>query len=635
MSIFASASVQADASMIETFTEHPQFQQLKISPDGRYLAATVPVEGVNRLVFLDISNIDMPTQAGVLAPPSGESVAQVWWVNDERVVFTTSEVRGALELPRPTGRILAVNHDGKKRKEIWSLADYKKYPAIIDTIKDDDDHIVISHVGMNRESPIIERLNVYNGRTGRIAVSPLERGGVLLDSEQNVRVAVGRDQNLELQVMYRSRAGGKWQTLDNPLKGELAPVGVLGDDRTALFVSDASDTMGIHSMDLTSGELSPVAVHPKVEAGALLWSRDGNELIGVEFLSGKPEVTLTNADHVDNETWQRLLATFEGMHVRITSSTADGRIVIIQTSSDRQPATWYHYDTEAGRLKFLVSAHPDIDPDKMAPTESHWVTARDGTEIQVYVTKSSAADDGPSPTIMNIHGGPHGIRDSWAFQAEVQMLAYFGYTVIQPNYRGSGGFGHDFLESGYRKWYAEMQDDITDVTLWAFEQGIADEDKTCIYGGSYGGFAALAGLTKEPELYACGFAFAGVFDLELMYERGDTTESKMGRSYLETYLGSDTTDLRQRSPINHVQKIKAPLFIAHGKEDVRAHVEHFYALRRRLDAAGIPYQQLLVDREGHGFYNVENRALYARELLSFFDQHIGTRSEPAVVRQED
>jgi dipeptidyl aminopeptidase/acylaminoacyl peptidase len=311
------------------------------------------------------------------------------------------------------------------------------------------------------------------------------------------------------------------------------------------------------------------------------------------------------------------------MHVRITSITRDLSVAIVATVSDRQPPVYYVFDIENRQLNFLVASRPGIDPDAMAATETFRIEARDGLEFQLYVTRPVGSGDEALPTVMYIHGGPHGPRDEWAFQSETQMLANRGYAVIQPNYRGSGGFGETFEETGYRKWYAEMQDDITDATLWAINEGIADPNRICIYGASYGGFATLAGITREPDLYACGFAFVGVYDLELMRQYGDIQERKSGRNYLDLALGDDPEDLKARSPINFVGNIKAPLYIAHGKEDVRAHVQNFYQLRDRLDAENIPYQQLLVEKEGHGFYKMENRILYANELLQFFDKTIG------------
>ena len=609
---------------VEDFVAHPKYRNLQISPDGRHLAVIAPVDGINHLVFLNIDNIDNPKQVGVLAAPRREEVASVLWVNNERVIAQTSIVQGALELPRLTGRLLAVNLDGSKKVELWSIQKYRTFARVIDTIEDDDNFVIVSHQGMNREKPIVERLNVYSGRSRRIGVSPLNRGSVLLDDDQNLRFAVGRNDDLEVRAAYRKEPNGDWTTFENPLQGEMLPLAMSGDDRTVFMSSDGTDRMGVHAFDLETGEVEPLIIHNRVEANSMLWSRDRKELIGVEFLPGLPEVRFVDERHEDRSTWERLLETFEGMHVRVTSITSDKNIAIVATVSDRQPTTWYRYDISSGKLQYLVSAFPEIDPAAMVRTESHWLKARDGLEFQAYVTRPVDAGDEPLPTIMYIHGGPHGPRDEWAYNAETQMLANRGYAVIQPNYRGSGGFGEFFEETGYRKWYGEMQDDITDATLWAIDQGIADKDRTCIYGASYGGYATLAGLTKEPDLYACGFAFVGVYDLELMYKYGDISERKSGRNFLEDALGRDEADLKARSPINHVANIKSPLYIVHGQQDIRAHIEHFYHLRDRLQKENIPFEQLLVAKEGHGFYKLENRVNYANELLGFLDRHIGS-----------
>jgi len=626
VAILATPASAADEIPVEDFVAHPKYRNLQISPDGRHLAVIAPVDGINHLVFLDITDIDRPTQVSVLAAPRNEQVSSVDWVNNERVVVQTSVIQGALELPRLTGRIQAVNFDGSKKADLWSIEKNRTLAQVIDTIEDEDDYVIVSHQGIGRQKPIVERLNVYSGRSSRIGVSPLSRGGVLLDDDQNLRFAIGQNDDLELRAAYRREPDGPWTTFENPLEGDAIPLAMAGDDRTVFVSSNAPDRLGVHALDVETGLVEPVAIHDRVEVYSMLWSRDGKELIGVEFLPGLPEIRYVNDLHEDRNTWESLLATFTGMHVRITSVTSDNNIAIIETFSDRQPATWYHYDIPNGKLQYLVSARPEIDPAAMAHTESHWITSRDGLEFQLYVTKPLVAGDQPLPTIMYIHGGPHGPRDVWAFKAETQMLANRGYVVIQPNYRGSGGFGEFFLETGYRKWYGEMQDDITDATAWAIEQGIADKNKICIYGASYGGFATLAGLTKEPDLYACGFAFVGVYDLELMYKYGDIQELKQGRNVLEEYIGRDEAELKARSPINHVANIKSPLYIAHGKNDVRAHVEHFYELRDRLEEENIPFEQLLVEKEGHGFYKIENRLNYANELLGFLDQYIGPTS---------
>jgi len=613
----------AEPIPVEDFMAHPKYRNLQISPDGQHLAVIAPVDGINHLVFLNISDVDRPEQVGVLQPPKGEEVATISWVNNERVIVQTSVVQGALEIPRLTGVIMAVNYDGTKEKVLWNVQKEKTFPQVLDTIEDNDDFIIVSHQGINRQKPIVERLNVYSGRSSRVGVSPLDRGGVLLDDDQNLRFAIGRDDDLEWHAAYRKDVDGDWQIFENPLGGEALPLGMSGDDRTVFLSSDAPNRMGVHALNLETGDVEAVAVHSSVEANSMLWSRDRKELIGVEFLPGLPEVRFVNDLHEDRGTWESLLAAFAGMQVRVTSITKDDSIAVVTTFSDKQPATWYHFDIANSKLQYLVGAYPAIDPAAMAATESHWIKARDGLDFQLYVTRPVDAGEEPQPTIMYIHGGPHGPRDTWSYEPTTQMLANRGYVVIQPNYRGSGGFGESFEETGYRKWYAEMQDDITDATNWAIEQGIADADKVCIYGASYGGYATLAGLTKEPDLYACGFAFVGVYDLELLHKYGDIQDRRQGRNYLDLALGTDKADLKARSPINHISKIKSPLYIAHGKEDIRAHVEGFYQLRDRLEQENIPFEQLLVEKEGHGFYKFENRVNYANELLGFFDKHIG------------
>ena len=615
---------------VEDFVAHPKYRDLQISPDGRHLAVIAPIDGINHLVFLNIKDIERPVQVGVVGARAGSEIFDIEWVNDERVVLRTSRIQGALELPSATGRILAVNYDGSRKKEIWSIEENGTFAQILDTLDDDDDYIIISHQGRNRQKPIVERLNVYSGRSSRLGISPLNRGGVLLDNQQNIRFAAGQTDDLEIQVVYRKEPGGDWIKFENPLGGTTTPIGISGDDQTVYLTSDGKGQLGMHAMDMNSGEIKPIAVHERAELNAMMLSRDGRDLIGVEFEPGLPETVYVNEDHEDADYWRLLQSTFEGMQVRATSITSDNKLAVISTSSDKQPITWYLYNIDEGKINFLVSSRPEIDPELMSDVEPYWITARDGLEFQLYVTRPLNAGEGPLPTIMYIHGGPHGPRDHWGWGGadERQMLADRGYVVIQPNFRGSGGFGEEFLESGYRKWYGEMQDDITDATMWAIERGIADKENICIYGASYGGYATLAGLTKTPDLFACGFAFAGVYDLELMYEAGDIQERRAGRNVLDRYIGRDVEELKARSPINFVSNIVAPLYVAHGQKDIRAHIDHYHALLKRLRAENIPFEELLVEKEGHGFYKMENRVDYANKLISFFDQHIGPGSGP-------
>jgi dipeptidyl aminopeptidase/acylaminoacyl peptidase len=220
------------------------------------------------------------------------------------------------------------------------------------------------------------------------------------------------------------------------------------------------------------------------------------------------------------------------------------------------------------------------------------------------------------------HGGPHGIRDTWEYDWEVQLLASRGYSVLQVNFRGSGGYGMDFEQAGYREWGAKMQDDLTDATRWAIEQKIAPADRICIYGASYGGFAALMGAEREPDLYRCAIGYAGVYDLQLIVDSADSADSSFTRAYFERVLGSDVAKLRAQSPVTNARNIKAPVLLIHGKADNTADYEHAKRMRAALEANQKKFEWLALGGEGHGVYDEGTRREVYERILQFLDANL-------------
>jgi dipeptidyl aminopeptidase/acylaminoacyl peptidase len=260
----------------------------------------------------------------------------------------------------------------------------------------------------------------------------------------------------------------------------------------------------------------------------------------------------------------------------------------------------------------------------MRPMEPFAIKARDGMKLHGYLTRP--VGEGPHPMVVLPHGGPHGIRDVWAFDSEVQMLANRGYAVLQVNFRGSGGYGMDFEEAGYRKWGASMQDDVTDATQWAIDNKHADKRRICIYGASYGGYTALMGAVREPALYRCAVGFAGVYDLELMLSSADIPRSKSGRAYLGLALGDDRPDLRSRSPAHNADKISIPVLLIHGKEDWRADFEQAKRMKAALESNKKSYEWMVLSKEGHGVYDEDSRREMYERVLGFLAKHIGSSS---------
>jgi dipeptidyl aminopeptidase/acylaminoacyl peptidase len=258
------------------------------------------------------------------------------------------------------------------------------------------------------------------------------------------------------------------------------------------------------------------------------------------------------------------------------------------------------------------------------------VKTRDGTVIHGYLTIPKNSDGKNLPLIVNPHGGPHGVRDDWGFNPEVQLLANRGYAVMQMNYRGSGGYGNAFIRAGYRNWGTSMQDDLTDSVNWAARQGIVDKNRVCIYGASYGGYAALMSVVREPDLYRCTVGYVGVYSLPMMLAKGDIQESKSGQNFQKDILPLGTGAMQANSPAYNVDKIKAPIMLVHGGKDQRVPIAQMNFLISQLKTVGKQPEDVVVEsKEAHGFRDIENQVNLYTKMLAFFDKYIGPKSAAA------
>jgi len=335
----------------------------------------------------------------------------------------------------------------------------------------------------------------------------------------------------------------------------------------------------------------------------------------------------------DNETvklHKSLRAAFKGQDIRITSHTSNGEEVIVFVYSSVNPGEYYLFNAKTNKAEFLFARNSWLNPQLLRPQQAVTITARDGLQLPSYLTLPD--DSGkPAPMVVMVHGGPHGVRDEWGYNADVQFLANRGYAVLQVNFRGSGGFGPSFESKGYGEWGGKMQDDITDATQWAVQQGHADAQRICIFGGSYGGYAALMGVAKEPDLYQCAIGYVGVYDLATMFEKGDIPDQRSGKGYLRKVLGTDEAVLNARSPVHLADNIKAKVLLAHGGNDERVPVAHARMMREALEQAGNPPEWLLYQREGHGFADVEHRIELYKQMEAFLDKNIGANAANSVV----
>jgi dipeptidyl aminopeptidase/acylaminoacyl peptidase len=295
---------------------------------------------------------------------------------------------------------------------------------------------------------------------------------------------------------------------------------------------------------------------------------------------------------------------------------------LVEVWNDRSPGDVYVFDNENKHAAHVISRRSWFDPAQMASVKQVELKARDGLALSGLLTTPKGGSGKSMPMVVMPHGGPYGIQDQWRFDDDAQVLAAAGYAVLQVNYRGSGGYGDSFVQAGRREWGGKMQDDVTDATRWAIEQGVADPSRICIYGASYGGYSALMGVAREPALYKCAAGYVGVYDLPLMHTTGDIQKRGSGESYLRDWVGAPES-LDKVSPTRLASRIKVPVFLAAGGEDERAPQVHSERMEKALREAGVPVESLYYKTEGHGFYEEAHKREYYSRLLAFLSRSLG------------
>ena len=638
----AASAAQAD---IAGFVKPDSFDQIKISPDGRYYAATVPSEDNSILVILNRADNKVMGGFGL---GKNTYVEDFDWVNSERVVFGTARKFGGLDRPQLTGNLYAMNADGSDKQilvgqdvNVMSTGTHiqtKKTEMIaaflIDDLPDDDKNVLILARPFSGDSyDRVEKMDVYSGRRVPVARSPVRNADYLADGKGVVRFAWGHDLQNANKLYYRAADASDWtKTTDwKELNNEAAsdhvesPLGFSSDDRYAyLQVEQASGPDAIVAFDTTDGSRKTVLRDAVGDPDRIIRAleKPHGAPVGAFIAGGKPHTVFFDEESAEARLYRSLEAAFPGSSVAITSKTRDGSLALVEVRSDRDPGSFYLFDTVNKKASFLLARRDWIDPGKMAEERPVELKARDGLALHGFLTIPHGSNGKNLPMVVLPHGGPFGSADAWGFDSETQILASAGYAVLQVNFRGSSGYGRAFTQAGAREWGGKMQDDVTDATQWAVGQGIADPARICIYGASYGGYAALEGVAKEPSLYKCAAGYVGVYDLPLMFSKGDTRELESGRNYMHDWIG-EPSELGKVSPVNQAASIKVPVFLAAGGEDERAPIEHSERMEKALRAAGVPVETMFIRTEGHGFYTTEHQAAFYQKLLAFLSANIG------------
>lgn len=626
--LLAPAATCAQPVAFAELARHPRYEMVSISPDGKYLAATAVVKGQSVLALIRLSDM-----SGHLVRPRGtDDVAGFWWASSTRLLYTVGVRSGGYDAPLATGELFGVDPDGGEPALLFGQRNGAFETAeFIARIPDDPNRALVafsSWAAAGTEGSLTTAYVV--GTSGwftshKVIEAPGRDMTFVADHHGHIRFAYGSD-NQGLAKVYRHPLDAVgWQEMPDAESTRCLPIQFNRADTLVYFDCTATgDSPGVRSWNPVTHAWQTVWSHFGLEADGLLQGLAEDSVAGVSFTEGRPAAALLNVKSADAGALVALMRKFPGESVRFVSGTEDGRLSVVRVDADVDPGTFYLYQRDTGKLTPLLARMPWIDPAQMASRQPFELAARDGLKLHGYVSLPPGITQAKQlPMVVFVHGGPYGVRDDWSFDPYVQALATRGYAVLQVNYRGSGGYGYAFQQAGWLQWGGKMQDDVTDATRWAIDQGIADPRRICIFGGSYGGYAALEGAVKEPDLYQCTIGYVGVYDLALMYHRGDIPQSTQGENYLRRVLGEDTGVLAKHSPINQLDRLKARVMLIVGGKDERVPPIQGLSLHQALAKRNVPHQWLLKPGEGHGFYDEKNMTELYTQLLQFIAASIG------------
>ncbi len=603
---------------VESFFKRAEVDEARLSPDGKFLAFLVGNDKVFNVAVLEIAT----GEARQLTNFDHYDAYDIHWATNTRLIFDIAEGRYRL------GGVIAVDRDGKHLRELYTPAKDPRFrqAEVFDARADKDGWILMLTRGRDTVSNLwdVSKMNV---RDGSLRLVERNRGQTvewLTDDSGVVRIAVDLD-GTKIIVRHRAVGAEKWETIKSfdALKDSFSPLGFEADGITLLVkASRKGDTLGLHRFNLATREFGEALVeHDKWDVGGVYWPNGSPQVVGAFYEADVPRNVWFDVAAASRQ--ERINRLRPGVINRVLSESLGGKKVLVYSYGDRQPGAYYLFDADAGTLVLLTPSYPSLQGGVFSAMRPITVTARDGVKLSGYLTLPVDSSGKNLPFVMLPHGGPWA-RDRWGFDPEVQFLASRGYAVLQINFRGSTGYGGAFLSAGFGQWGLKMQDDVTDSVKWAIAEGYADPRRVAIFGASYGGFAALAGLAFTPEIYRCGISYVGVTDVALLIN------SRPNHAWvfeeLDQALTGNPSKERAKldavSPLLNADKIRAPVLLAYGAKDERVNVSHGKRLAAKLKSQGTPVELIVKEEEGHGFRVLKNQVEFYTRVEKFLAKHM-------------
>ena len=603
---------------VRDFFRKPERSRFRLSPDGKHLAYVARASGrLNVFVQgLDANGAPEGT-ATALTNESARDVSDFFWKGNAHIVYVKDfggdENFHVLSVP--------IDPTAGAGKDLTPFDGVRA--EIVDDLKDDDQHLLLSHNKRDKTVFDVFRVDVATGDAKLVAENPGNIVGWVTDHAGKLRAAVSSD-GVDSSLLYRDTEGQPFRTLLTTNFKEAVEPFFFTFDNQRLFVNSnrGRDKKAIFEFDpKTAKEGKLIYANPDVDAYGLEFSRKRKVLTEVVYSDWKAQRKVV--DPVTAAIYADLAKQLPGYDVGLQNATKDETRFIVAAYNDRTQGARYVYDARRKTLSKLGDIQPWLAEADMAVMKPIQYKARDGLVINGYLTLPVGVEAKNLPVVVNPHGGPWA-RDIWGFNPEVQFLANRGYAVLQMNFRGSTGYGRTFWEASFRQWGKAMQDDITDGVEHLKAQGIADPKRIAIYGGSYGGYATLAGVTYTPDLYAAAVDYVGVSNL-LTFMNTIPPYWETARKQLYEMVGDPTTQkamLEAASPVNFIDRIKTPLFVAQGARDPRVNKAESDQIVEGLKKRGIVVEYMVKENEGHGFHNEENQFDFYGAMEKFLAQNL-------------
>ena len=631
------------------FFKQPALQAPSLSPSGKKIAVIIGTNSGRK--GLAVADIATPTKFLGVAQFEDADIRSFAWVNDNRLVFDAVDFQAGLGEQLGSG-LYAVNADGTDF--LWLIERTGNYRVMgnpskrplpnrhrLFTVLDDgtDDVVVQRYNFLDNQRVPGSTLLKLNTKTlelkTMISSVPEAAQSWVLDRNGIPRALLASDGKSGIKVQMRTGNSNEWTTISqsdqfDSSAASFEPFAFDYDDQlwvkarlnnpektTALFRYDTK-TNAIESKPLFSLKGFDFE-------GSLIFDGKSKKILGINYTSDAPGTVWFDESlkRIQEEIDKQLPNTINEISCK---RCASAQHFVVRVSSDRQSPMFFLVDRSTLKLQLIGAERPWIDSALTAEVDFVRIPSRDGMEIPTYITKPKGK--GPFPTVVLIHGGPHVRGSVWGFNAETQFLASRGYLVVEPEFRGSLGYGETWFRAGWRQWGLKMQDDMTDAAKWAVSKGLADANRVAIAGGSYGGYAAMMGLIKEPSLFKAGLNFVGVTDIELLYTIGwsDTAGSTWERFGMPKLIGDRDKDIeqfRKTSPLLLAHQIKQPVFMAYGEDDLRVPLPHGTKLRDALIKSGntqVEWNQYA--NEGHGFLLEKNKVDFYSRMEKFLAKHL-------------